>query len=94
MNNSLPCAIWPVPAQTPPVPHAVGSPKILVIGNTNDPATPLSGAQDLTRVLQNAVLLTVRSDMHTAYDSGIPCVDTIVNRYLVDLVLPAPGHTC
>ncbi len=94
VNNSLPCAIWPVPTQTPPVPHAVGSPRILVIGNTNDPATPLSGAQDLVHVLQNAVLLTVRSDMHTAYDSGIPCVDNIVDRYLVDLVPPSPGHVC
>jgi pimeloyl-ACP methyl ester carboxylesterase len=94
VNNSLACAVWPVPTQTPPVPHAVGAPKILVIGNTNDPATPLTGAQDLTRVLQSAVLLTVRSTMHTAYDSGIPCVDSIVNRYLIGLVPPAPGHTC
>jgi len=94
VNNSLPCAIWPVPTQTPPVPHAVGSPKILVIGNTNDPATPLSGAQDLVHVLSNAVLLTVNSDMHTAYDSGIPCVDSTVNRYLIDVVPPAPGRTC
>jgi hypothetical protein len=54
----------------------------------------LSGAQDLTHVLQSAVLLTVRSTMHTAYDSGIPCVDNIVDRYLVQLVPPTPGHVC
>lgn len=94
VNNSLACAVWPVPTQTPPIPHAVGSPEILVIGNTNDPATPLSGAQDLTKVLHSAVLLTVRSAMHTAYDSGIPCVDNIVNRYLIDGVAPSPGQTC
>jgi pimeloyl-ACP methyl ester carboxylesterase len=94
VNNSLACAVWPVPTQTPPVPHAVGTPKLLVIGNTNDPATPLQGARDLTKVLHSAVLLTVRSAMHTAYDSGIPCVDNIVNRYLIDRVAPSPGQTC
>jgi pimeloyl-ACP methyl ester carboxylesterase len=94
VNNSTACAVWPVPTQTSPVPHAIGAPPILVVGNTNDPATPLSGAQDLTHVLQSAVLLTVRSTMHTAYDSGIPCVDNIVDRYLVQLVPPTPGHVC
>ncbi|HLX78824.1 MAG TPA: alpha/beta fold hydrolase, partial [Acidimicrobiales bacterium] len=39
--GSLICAYWPYPAQGSPAPiHAPGTPKLLVVGSTNDPATP------------------------------------------------------
>jgi len=94
VNNSLACAVWPVPTQVPPVPHAPGAPPILVIGNTDDPATPLTWAQGLSRELQSGVLLTVRSTQHTAYGNGNSCVDSLVNRYLIDRVPPAAGTRC
>ncbi len=94
VNNSLACAIWPVAAQTPPVPHAVGAPPIVVIGNTDDPATPLTGAQDLATELRSGVLVTVNSAQHTAYASGNACVDAIVNRYLLTRVPPPAGQRC
>lgn len=94
VNNSLACALWPVPTQTPPVPHAVGAPPIVVVGNTDDPATPLAWAAGLSHELQSAVLVTVNSAMHTAYASGNTCVDTVINRYLLDLVPPTPGTHC
>ena len=49
VNNSLPCSVWPVPTG-PPVGRltAVGAPPILVIGTTEDPATPLAQARSLT----------------------------------------------
>jgi hypothetical protein len=94
VNNSLACALWPVPAQTPPLPHAVGAPPIVVVGNTDDPATPLAWATGLSQELQSAVLLTVRSAQHTAYASGNRCVDTAINRYLIDLRPPAAGTHC
>jgi pimeloyl-ACP methyl ester carboxylesterase len=94
VNNSLACAVWPVPTQTPAVPHAVGAPPILVMGNTNDPATPLVWSQGLARELRSGVLLTTHSAQHTAYSFGIPCVDRIGNRYLLDRVPPAPGTEC
>ncbi|HEV2310899.1 MAG TPA: alpha/beta hydrolase, partial [Acidimicrobiia bacterium] len=94
VNNSLACALWPVPVQPAPVPHAAGAPPIVVIGNTNDPATPYEWAQGLSRELSSAVLLTVNSDMHTAYASGSTCVDAAVNRYLLTVVPPAPGTRC
>jgi pimeloyl-ACP methyl ester carboxylesterase len=94
VNNSLACALWPVPVQTAAVPHAVGAPPIVVIGNTNDPATPYAWAQGLSHELSSAVLLTVNSDMHTAYASGNTCVDAAVNRYLLTRVPPPPGVHC
>ena len=94
VNNSLACAVWPVATQTPPVPHAVGAPPIIVIGNTDDPATPLAGAQALSHELQSGVLVTVNSTQHTAYASGISCVDTVVNRYLLTRVAPPAGQRC
>jgi pimeloyl-ACP methyl ester carboxylesterase len=94
VNNSLACAVWPVPTQTPPVPHAVGAPPIVVIGNTNDPATPLAGAQALSKELQSGVLVTVNSAQHTAYASGNSCVDNLVNRYLINRLPPPAGQRC
>jgi pimeloyl-ACP methyl ester carboxylesterase len=94
INNSLACALWPVPVQTAPLPHAVGAPPAVVVGNTDDPATPLAWATGLSHELQSAVLLTVRSAQHTAYASGNSCVDTAINRYLIDLRPPAAGTRC
>lgn len=96
VNGSIPCAVWPVPTQPAPLPHAAGAPPIVVIGNTDDPATPLAGAQDLTYELTSALLVTVRSAMHTAYAArpANTCVDSIVNRYLLTLAPPRAGVTC
>ena len=94
VNNSLACAVWPVPVQPAPLPHAVGAPPIVVVGNTNDPATPYAWAQGLSHELTSAVLVTVNSTMHTAYASGNSCVDTVVNRYLLDRVPPPAGIRC
>ena len=94
VNNSLACAVWPVPVQGAPVPHALGAPPIVVIGNTSDPATPYAWAQGLSHELSSAALLTVNSDQHTAYASGNRCVDATVNRYLLTRVPPTPGAHC
>jgi pimeloyl-ACP methyl ester carboxylesterase len=94
VNNSLACAVWPVPTQTAAVPHPVGAPPIVVIGNSDDPATPLAWAEGLTRELGSAVLVTVKSAQHTAYGSGNACVDRAVNRYLLSRVPPKPGTRC
>jgi pimeloyl-ACP methyl ester carboxylesterase len=94
VNNSLACAVWPVPVQTPPLPHAVGAGPIVVVGNTDDPATPLAWATGLSHELQSGVLLTVRSAQHTAYASGNACVDAAVDRYLIQDRPPAPGTRC
>jgi hypothetical protein len=93
--GALACAFWKVPPveKTHPV-HAPGSPTILVIGTTRDPATPYVWAQSLAKQLSKAVLLTFHGDGHTAALRGDACVDTAVHDYVESLVAPAAGTNC
>jgi pimeloyl-ACP methyl ester carboxylesterase len=92
---SAPCALWPVPAEGQPAAlHAAGAPPIVVLGTTNDPATPLKWARALSSQLDSAHLVVYRGEGHTAYARGDKCVDSAVDRYLVDLVPPADGLVC
>jgi pimeloyl-ACP methyl ester carboxylesterase len=88
------CAEWPVPATG--TPHAVsgkGSPPILVIGTTRDPATPYIWAQGLADQLDKGVLLTHVGDGHTAYRAGAAgCIVNPVNAYLLTGRAPAPSR--
>ena len=93
--SGLGCAVWPVP----PVgtPHAVsgaGSPPVVVIGTTRDPATPYSWAQGLAKQLAHGILLTHIGDGHTVYRVGAPtCITGPVDSYLISLRAPAVA-TC
>ncbi len=94
--SGLPCMFWPVPPQdTARTLRIDGAPPILVIGTTNDPATPYPWAQALTKQLGGSVLLTYKGEGHTVYGDGRSnCVDDLVDAYLVDLTLPPAGKTC
>lgn len=72
---------------------AAGAPPILVIGNTGDPATPFEWSEELTASLDSGVLFTVEAEGHTAYGT-IECVADAVNRYLIDLEVPAEDSSC
>jgi hypothetical protein len=67
---------------------------VLVVGNTHDPATPLSGAVALTERLGNARLLTMDGDGHGAYGGNSSCIDSAVDSYLFTGTLPAEGTVC
>jgi pimeloyl-ACP methyl ester carboxylesterase len=88
------CAQWPIAATGRP--HAVtgtGSPPIVVIGTTRDPATPYIWAQGLADQLDNGVLLTHVGDGHTAYRASAPaCIVNPVNTYLITGRAPAPSR--
>ena len=89
------CGEWAVPAvDQPRVRVAAGSAPILVIGTTQDPATPLIWAQQLASQLQNGRLLTVPGRSHTAYLTGSACVRTAVETYLVELTPPPRQAVC
>lgn len=92
-NELLPCAFMPVTGYEP---HAVslrGAPLTLVIGSTGDAATPYDQAVRVAQALESASLLTVEMDGHLAIDDSA-CTDTVVTRYLVDLIGPAPEARC
>jgi pimeloyl-ACP methyl ester carboxylesterase len=90
----LPCTYWParVTGKVAPV-RAPGAPPIVVVGTTGDPATPYRWAEGLARQLQSGRLLTYDGSGHTAYGRS-SCINSNVDRYLVRLVMPAPGTTC
>jgi hypothetical protein len=94
--GALSCAVWPIPAaarRAPAAVHAPGSPPILVVGTTGDPATPYRWAQDLASQLQRGVLLTRQGVDHVAiFYSG--CVRAWDEAYLVDLRTPPSGTVC
>jgi pimeloyl-ACP methyl ester carboxylesterase len=88
------CAVWPVPATRPVGPvTAPGAPPILVIGTTNDPATPYAWAVNVAKELQHGVLLTHDGDDHVAYFYSA-CVRADVQTYLVSGWTPASGTVC
>ena len=89
------CAGWPYPPAWERGPIvAAGSADILVIGTTNDPATPYVWAQALAGQLENGRLVTYEGEGHTAYNKGSDCVDAAVDDYLVDGRFPASDVTC
>ncbi|MEV6235382.1 alpha/beta hydrolase [Lentzea sp. NPDC051838] len=87
------CRFWDVPRHPLAKPTAPTAPPSLVIGTVHDPATPYQGAVELTAALGSGVLLTWDGEGHTAYLRS-PCVDRIVEDYLVNLAVPANGHRC
>jgi pimeloyl-ACP methyl ester carboxylesterase len=89
------CSNWPFTADAPkPDFAAAGSPPIVVIGTTRDPATPYSQAVALARELDSGVLITRDGDGHTGYGQGNTCVDSAVDAYLISGSVPRPGLTC
>jgi pimeloyl-ACP methyl ester carboxylesterase len=88
------CWQWPVPPtrKVGPV-QADGSPPILVIGTTQDPATPYAWAVNVAKELQHGDLLTRVGSDHVAYFYS-SCVRGYVENYLVNLATPPVGTTC
>lgn len=94
-NSSMPSLFWPVAPwrKAGPV-TAKGAPPILIVGGTNDPATPYSNAVALSKQLPGSVLLTRDAHGHTSFLAGSSCIDDAVSDYLVDLALPEADKVC
>ena len=92
--GNLQCAYWPVKPKSIRGPLPIhDAPPLLLVGGTNDPATPYVDAQSVNRQIDGSVLLTRRGNGHTSYDSS-PCSHTAEDAYLIDLKLPAAGAVC
>jgi pimeloyl-ACP methyl ester carboxylesterase len=87
------CSVWKAHRTPLPERDAAGSAPILVVGNTGDPVTPLPGAQDMAKDLQNGDLLIWQGQGHTSYPKT-DCITAAVNNYLINLVPPMDGLTC
>jgi pimeloyl-ACP methyl ester carboxylesterase len=87
------CSLWKAPPDQQITVADHHAPPVLVIGTTGDPATPISGAEHLAKLLGSGQLLVWQGDGHTAYPKT-SCVTTAVDSYLIELKLPAAGATC
>jgi pimeloyl-ACP methyl ester carboxylesterase len=74
--------------------HAAGAGPILVVGTTNDPATPYVWAQNLARQLDSGHLVTYTGEGHTAYNKSNSCVNNAVDSYLLDGTVPGADPKC
>ncbi len=92
--SNLQCAYWPAKPKNGQGPLTVsGAPPILLVGGTNDPATPYSEAQSVNRQIDGSVLLTRQGNGHTSYDAST-CAHAAEDAYLINLKLPAAGTVC
>jgi pimeloyl-ACP methyl ester carboxylesterase len=94
-SGSAGCEGWPYEADetVTELVKAKTAAQMLVIGTTNDPATPYSWSVSLAEQL-GAVLLTYDGEGHTAYGRSNACITDAVDGFLVDGVMPDAGTQC
>lgn len=89
------CLNWPYPPTgTRDRITAEGAAPIVVVGTTNDPATPYEWSVSLAEQLASGVLITRVGEGHTGYNKGNTCVDSAVEAYLLDGTVPQDGLRC
>lgn len=94
-EGSDPCEVWPYPATgTREAIRAHGAAPILVVGTTNDPATPYEWSVALAEQLESGVLITRVGEGHTGYNKGNACVDSAVEAYFLSGAVPAGDLRC
>ena len=90
-----PCEVWPYPPTGVREPiTAEGAAPIVVVGTTNDPATPYEWSVSLAEQLSSGVLVTRVGEGHTGYNKGNDCVDRAVEAYLLRGTVPEDGLRC
>jgi len=89
------CVFWKRPALTLKRPTGAGLPRLLMIQSEHDPATPYEGALLAHKKYKNSRLVTVKGEGdHGIYAGDNPCVNKIVESYLVDGKYPAKDLNC
>lgn len=89
------CLGWPVEAVGGLDDYsATGAAPFLLIGTTNDPATPFVWAQSTAALMPSSVLITHEGEGHGVYGLGNSCVTNIVDDYFLDGTVPEAGVTC
>ena len=94
VSDYLRCVHWPVKPDPLPAVTAPGTPPILVISTTGDPATPYAEGVAVAKRLSKGILITNKGDGHGALTEGSSCVSALVAAYLLDGAVPRDGTTC
>ncbi|GAB3666084.1 alpha/beta hydrolase [Actinocorallia lasiicapitis] len=93
INTTLACSYWKVPALPQHTITPKGVAPVLLLGNTNDPRTPLAWAKAVTARFPGARLVVNRADGHIVYGRGA-CVNRAVEDYLLTGKQPRDGLEC
>jgi pimeloyl-ACP methyl ester carboxylesterase len=88
------CTQWPWKHRGYPDLRAEGAAPILVIGTTNDPATPYASAVHLAEKLDSGILITFEGEGHTAYGQQNACIVAVVHDYLIRGAVPESDPRC
>ncbi|UYM07421.1 alpha/beta hydrolase [Solicola gregarius] len=88
------CAGWPGSSDDAYRGPFDTSTPMLIVTNTHDNATPMSGAEAAHSRFPGSRLLTLDSWGHTAIGKSHNCVQPEVDEYLLTEDLPAEGLTC
>ncbi|MCX6440549.1 MAG: alpha/beta hydrolase [Actinobacteria bacterium] len=67
---------------------------VLIIGTTQDPATPYAWAKALSNYIVGSRLITLKGEGHTGYGRGSTCTDAAVDAYLITGKAPAKSLVC
>lgn len=85
LGTAAVCSFWPALADAvEPVMFVGRDYPVLVIASDADGATPIVSAKTLYDRIDRASLLVVRNGPHVGYGRLDPCVDDIVNKWLLD----------
>jgi len=91
-------ATWPVRSveRLPKFKATTLKNRVLVIGNTIDPVTPLKAAEHAVQLLgsRNAVLVEHQAVGHTTFAQHSNCTQSIVLNFLLDSKLPTENTKC
>ncbi|MBC6450487.1 alpha/beta hydrolase [Actinokineospora xionganensis] len=92
---SSPCVNWPGSSKSAfRGPYTVRtSTPLLIVGNTHDPATPISGARALNGLMKGSRMLTLDGWGHGTLRMS-ECVTGKFESYLIHRKLPVPGTVC
>lgn len=92
--SNLPCAYWAAKPTGHPGPLTdPGAPPILLVGGTDDPATPYAWAVAAHQQLAGSVLVTRNGNGHGSYGVSV-CATIDEINYLLNLALPPDGSVC
>ena len=92
---NAPCVYWPATADKPVKVDGRKVKNALLINETNDAATPYSGALEVRKLFPTSVLIEgVGGTTHSGSLSGVECTDSLIVNYLKTGALPArqPGN--
>jgi pimeloyl-ACP methyl ester carboxylesterase len=92
---NAPCVYWPAKADRPVKVDGHKVKGALLINETNDAATPYTGALEVRKLFPKSVLIEgVGGTTHSGSLSGVECTDSLIVDYLKTGALPArqPGN--